>query len=137
MPKLENRVDALTKVLIERRHFLREIVQRAATAKIVRGKGSGAYDFRERGDRIGGVFQRSDPFFERKVRDHLIDDRVAQRFFPGEMMVESSFGDTGVLDNGIDVGALEAIAVDVMKGGPQEALSSANRIARPDAANRS
>ena len=117
VPHIKHTVQALPETLVERRHFLRQVVQRAAVAKHF-----GWFAFRQGFDRgnkpvkgVTGVPQRLQPQCLHGRKQHFIDDSVAKLKFIGEMVVQSAFGQTGCRQYLVQAHTLETVPVHLQK----------------------
>ena len=137
-PGLEDDGDAAAEALVERRHLLREVVERTAQLDLVDQAlvaeliGDDLEHHLDPGDRIAGVAgEWAGPARKGEPPDHLVDDGVGEIGLVGEVVIERTLGDARVGQDGVEAGALIAVAMDLLERGGDEAL--ARRLGSADA----
>src|SRR5580698_11647257 len=130
-PGIEDYRHPLPESRIERRHFLRQIVQLAA-ASYIRGPNGDTLNSADQSiDRVFAALKRAHPLAVDVGGDDLFDDGVPQGFLAVEVVVQCALGDSGYGQNRVQAGALEPRSVDLAGCRLQQALPRALRIAQP------
>src|SRR5437764_15317421 len=92
-PGTEDCRQPLSESRIKRRHFLRQIVQLAATPHIRGPNGYTLNGADQSIDRVLAALERAHPFAVDVGGDDLFDDGISQGFLAFELVVERALGD--------------------------------------------
>src|SRR5262249_24063525 len=78
-------------------------------------------------DRVRGLRERSDPRRLEPGPDDLVHHSVAEFLLAGEVVKERSLSQAGLVDDAVEAAGLEAVAVELLEGGPEDELSGCFR----------
>src|SRR3984957_4286284 len=130
-PGIEDRRQPFPESRIERRHFLGQIVQLAATPHICGPNRNTLNSANQSLERGLDVLQRTHPFSVNVGGDDLIDDGVAESFLAFEVVVQCTLSDPSHRQDGVQAGTLKSRPVNLARCRLQQALPSTLGIAQP------
>src|ERR1700746_3393020 len=108
LPGEEYPLQPLAELLVQRRHLLRQIEQRATFSNVCGPSWQPPDNANQNVDGLPVAKQRMQPPIADKFLDDLVHDGISQSFLAFEMVVEGALGDVGGGKNCVDAGTLEA-----------------------------